>query len=70
MKARCAPFSVRSTPDRSETGGVLSASISSSRALVALPALADAAIDDLLQVIAAGEVADVAGADPRLRAVP
>ena len=30
VKARCAPFSVRSTPDRSETGGVLSASISSS----------------------------------------
>ena len=36
-------------------------------ALVALPPLADAAVDDLLQVIAAREPADLVGADPRPR---
>src|SRR4029453_352560 len=37
------------------------------RALVPLPSFADAAIDDLFQVIAAGEVANVARADSRSR---
>src|SRR5205085_5912611 len=37
------------------------------RAVVAFPPLADAAIDDLLQMIAAGKRANVISADPRAR---
>ena len=55
VKARCTPFSVRSLPAFSGAGGWRRASISSSARLVPLPPLADAAVDDLLQVVAAGE---------------
>ena len=65
MNARCTPFSVRSTPAFSVAGGLRERVDQLVGALVPLPPLADAAVDDLLQVIAAREPADLVGANPR-----
>ena len=67
MKARWTPFSVRRPPHfkrRRRSAQRLDQLVG---ALVALAPLADAAVDDLLQVIAAGEAADLARADARPR---
>ena len=53
VNARCTPFSVRSTPTRSARRRLAQRLDQLVRALVALAPLADAAVDDLLQVIAA-----------------
>jgi hypothetical protein len=67
VKARCAPFNERSLPTLSAAGGWVSASISSCALSYRFPAFADAAIDDLLQLIGAAEVAGPRRCDPVFR---
>ena len=59
VNARCTPLSERSTPGRRGAGGLTQRLDQLVGALVALAALADAAVDDLLQMIAAREPAHV-----------
>ena len=56
VNARCAPFNVRSAPALSVAGGLRQRLDQLVGALVALAPLADAAIDDLLQMIGAGSL--------------
>ena len=64
MNVRCTPLSDRSTPARSEAGGFCRRVDQLVGVLVSLAPLADAAVDDLLQMIAAGQAAHVRRADP------
>ena len=68
MKARCTPFSVRDALPHVEPAGSMGERLDQLvGALVALAPLADAAVDDLLQVVAARKTPDLAGANPRAR---
>ena len=64
VNARCTPLSVRRMPALSGGGFVFSAAISLLGAFVAFAPLPDAAMDDLLEMIAAREPADL---DVRIR---
>ena len=67
VNVRCTPLSVRSTPTLSARRRVAQRVDQLVGALVALAALAEAAIDDLLEVIAAREEPHVRRADARPR---
>ena len=67
VNARCTPFSERSAPALSAAGGLRERVDQLVGALVPFPTLADAAIDDLLQVVAAGEPANLGGPHPHAR---
>ena len=67
VKARCTPFKRAQRPDLERRRRRRQRLDQLIRALVAFAALADAAVDDLFQMIAAGQRAHLGRADPRVR---